>query len=124
MDLTRPAVALCAAGTQAELERRLDDARSRYAEAWRIAADDYERCIAAHYRGHIEDDPVEALRWHRAALEHALRAQPDLVAAFLPSLYVNLGRSYELSGDGAQSARYYSLAAELGLVHRPGHSLD
>lgn len=119
MDLTRPAIALCASGTQAEFERRIDDARNLYAEAWRVAADDYEKCVAAHYIAHLEDDPGEALRWHSAALEHAQRAERELVEPFFGSLYVSLGRSYELTGDDSKAAHYYSLAAELGLVHQP-----
>ena len=87
MDLTGDVIALCMAGTRAEFERRLDDARRLYAEAWSLATDDHGRCIAAHYVAHLEDDPGEALRWNLRALEHAERADQNLVAEFLPSLY-------------------------------------
>ena len=111
---------LTLAGIQAEFERRVDDARQLYAQAWDAATDDYERCVAAHYVGHLEleADPPAALRWHLAALSYARQADADLVADFLPSLYVNLGRSYELTGDAALAERYYELAADLGLVHQ------
>ena len=119
MDLTGGVVALCVAGTRAEFERRLDDARRLFAEAWSTAANDYERCIAAHYVAHLENDPRQALCWNLRALEHAERADQNLVTEFLPSLYVNLGRSYELTGQDELAARYYGAAAELGLVHVP-----
>lgn len=47
MDLSRQAIALCAEGTQLEFEKRIDDARERYAMAWDYATDDYEKCVAA-----------------------------------------------------------------------------
>ncbi|MFI0609975.1 MAG: hypothetical protein ACH37Z_19035 [Anaerolineae bacterium] len=41
------------------------------------------------------------------------------MADFLPSLYVNLGQAFELTGDVPLAARYFQLAAEFGLVHQP-----
>ncbi|MBK7781552.1 MAG: hypothetical protein IPJ58_12455 [Ardenticatenia bacterium] len=116
---TRPTLPLTLAGIQAEFERRVDDARQLYAQAWDAAGDDYERCVAAHYVGHLEADPAAALRWHLAALDHAQLADAQLVADFLPSLYVNLGQAYEVIGDAVLAERYYRLAAELGLLHQP-----
>ena len=115
---TRPTLPLTLAGIQAEFERRVDDARQLYAQAWDAAGDDYERCVAAHYVGHLEADPAVALCWHLAALAYARQVDAERVAEFLPSLYVNLGRAYELTGDAALAERHYELAAELGLVHQ------
>jgi tetratricopeptide (TPR) repeat protein len=117
MDVRSRTAQVCIAGTQAEYERRLDDARRLYREAWDAATDDYDACIAAHYIAHLEPEPARALRWNLEALTHAQRV-PDRAAEFMASLYVNLGRSYELVGDLPEAERYYGLAAELGLVHR------
>ena len=117
MDLSRPAIALCAEGTQLEFQKQIDAARQRYAEAWACAADDYEKCIAAHYVGHLAQTSAEALFWHQTAVEHANRAEAALVESFMPSLYVNLGYALEQMGDAAQAKHFYDLAAELGLVH-------
>lgn len=106
-------------GIQAEFERRVDDARRLYAQAWDAATDDYERCVAAHYVGHLEVEPAAALRWHLVALDHARLADAERVADFLPSLYVNLGQAYALTGDATLAERYFRLAAGLGLVHQP-----
>jgi hypothetical protein len=119
VNLDNRVVRACMAGVNAEFERRLDDARRLYAEAWDLAADDYERCIASHYVAHLEDDPAKALRWNLLALESAERADQSLVTEFLPSLYVNLGHSCELTGQEELATRYYGAAADLGLVHVP-----
>lgn len=118
MDLSRRSVALCAEGTQAEFAGRFDDARRLYAQAWDAATDDYDRAVAAHYVAHLESDAAEQLRWNRAALEHATRADQAAVAPFMGSLYVNLGHSFELAGDLAEADRYYGLAAQHGVVHQ------
>lgn len=118
MDLSRQTVALCILGTQAEFDGRADDARDLYARAWDCAIDSYDRCIAAHYVAHLETDPQQALAWNCAALAHAQNADPAMVEPFLPSLYVNLGCSYEQTGDAVEAARYYDLAARLGLRHQ------
>lgn len=120
VDLNRHSVALCAAGTQTEFERRLDEAMRLYRRAWDEASDDYERCVAAHYIAHLESDSREQLRWNLLALEHAGLAEPRLVEPFLGSLYVNLGHSYELNGDPALANRYYALAEQHGVTHHEG----
>lgn len=123
MDTNSRTTQLCIAGTQAEYARRLDDARRLYREAWDAAADDYDACIAAHYIAHLEADSAQALRWNLEALSRAERV-PERTAEFLASLYVNLGRSYELLGDLAEAERYYGLAAEHGLVHHSESLLE
>jgi hypothetical protein len=52
------------------------------------------------------------------ALEHAHAVQNERVKEFYPSLYVNLGHSYEVLGDQVNAQKYYQLAAELGLTHQ------
>ena len=118
MDLTRPAIALCVEGTRLEFDRQIDEARQRFAEAWQCATDDYEKCVAAHYVGHLAQTPADALFWHQTALEHAAKADAALVENFMPSLYVNLGHAHEKMGDAAQAKHFYDLAAALGLPHQ------
>lgn len=109
---------MCIQGTRAEFEHRIDTARQLYAEAWDCSEDSYDRCVAAHYIAHLETDPHQALMWNLAALQHAQNSDPESVEPFLPSLYVNLGHSYERTGNPVEAERYYSLAAGLGLIHR------
>jgi hypothetical protein len=119
MDLDNPVVKLCAEGTQAEFEGRIDDARALYVQAWDAARDDYEACVAAHYVARRQPRPEDALRWNQEALIRADAVGDERVRDLYPSLYVSLGHSHEISGNLAEARRYYQLAADLGLVHQP-----
>lgn len=120
MDTNNPVIALCVAGSRAELEGRRVDAYALYARAWETAQDDYEACIAAHYMARSTADPQEVFRWNREALDRAKAVNDGRVDSFYPSLYLNMGRSHELLGEQAEAERYYALAAALGAVHQPG----
>lgn len=117
MDLNNPVVQLCVAGTQAEFQGRPEAARALYWQAWETARDDFEACIAAHYVARFQNDPQEVFRWNQEALNHADVIQDERVKEFYPSLYLNMGRSYELLGDLSEAKRYYDLAAALGYPH-------
>jgi hypothetical protein len=119
MDLNNPVIQLCMAGTRAEFEHRPEDARVLYQQAWEARADDYDACIAAHYVARFQDSAEESLRWNQAALTHAQAVDDERVREFYPSLYLSLGRSYELTGRQAEAQRWYDLAARLGFVHQP-----
>ena len=118
MDQPSRSVALCIQGTQAEFDRRLDDARQLFQQAWDAAADDHDACVAAHYVAHLEEDPQRALFWDQVALERAQRCGDARVEAYLPSLYVNLGKSHERVGNHKAAESFYAQAASLGLVHQ------
>ena len=118
MDISNPVIRLCMDGTRAELEHRLEDARVLYQQAWDARTDDYEACIAAHYVARFQDSVEETLRWNQIALEHAGAVKDERVKDFYPSLYLSLGRSYELTGNPREAQRYYDLAAALGVVHQ------
>ena len=119
MDLTNPVIQLCIAGTRAEFERQLEDARVLYEQAWDAHTDDYDACIAAHYAARFQDSAAESLRWNQIALDHANVVNDERVKEFYPSLYLSLGRSHELVGNQGEAQRYYDLAAELGVIHQP-----
>jgi len=119
MDTTNPVIQLCMQGALAEFEHRLDDARALYQQAWDLHADDYEACIAAHYLARFQDSPEETIRWNQIALECADAVNDERVVEFYPSLYLNLGRSFEILGNQREAQRYYDLAAELGIIHQP-----
>jgi hypothetical protein len=44
----------------------------------------------------------------------------DIVGNFYPSLYLNMGQSYELLGDMDQANQYYKKASDLGVDHDSG----
>ena len=119
MDLTNPVIQLCMDGTRAEFEHRLADACRLYQQAWDTRTDEYDACIAAHYVARFQDTAEESLRWNQIALEHADAVKDEQVKEFYPSLYLSLGRSFELVDNLAEAQRYYNLAAELGILHQP-----
>ncbi len=119
MDLDNPVIRLCLDGAQAEFKGLPAEAQRLYQQAWESAADDYEACIAAHYVARFQATPEQTLRWNQLALERAAAAAADRVRDFYPSLYLNLGRAYEILGDLAEAQRYYDLAADLGVTHQP-----
>ena len=119
MDLNNPVIKLCIDGTRAEFEQRMEDARTLYQQAWTACKDDYDACIAAHFVARFQDLPEDSLRWNHLALKHANAVNDERVKDFFPSLYLNLGRSYELVGDQNEAQKYYDLAAELGVLHQP-----
>ena len=108
----------CIAGTQAEFQGDHQKAHQLYLEAWELAQTDYEFCVAAHYVARHQEDPNEKFRWNQIALNKANQANVDEVREFFPSLYLNMGQSYELLGNKAEAEKYYKLAADLGLPHQ------
>jgi len=118
MDLDNPVTQLCLAGTRAEFEGQLDAARDFYRQAWEAARDDYDACVAAHYVARLQTNPEVALYWNQEALARAEVGERERVSSFYPSLYLNLGHSYEMLGNEAEAQKYYALAAELGFEHQ------
>ena len=119
MDLNNLVIKLCTEGTLAEFEHRVEDARILYKQAWEARKDDYDACIAAHYLARFQDSAEDSLQWNHLALKRANAVNDERIKDFYPSLYLNLGRSYELMGNQSEAQKYYDLAAQLGVVHQP-----
>jgi tetratricopeptide (TPR) repeat protein len=107
MDPNNPVVKLCAQGIEIEMKGRRDEARSLYLQAWELRQDDFDACVAAHYVARHQETAVEVLRWNELALTHAISAPADSVRSFFPSLYLNLGKSYEDLGDMSRARELY-----------------
>jgi tetratricopeptide (TPR) repeat protein len=119
MDLNNAIVKLCLQGTQAEFEGRNEEACEFYRQAWEAVTDDYEACIAAHYMARCQESPQQIFYWNQVALERAEAVNQERVKDFYPSLYLNMGQSYELLGNRAEAEKYYQQAAVLGARHQP-----
>jgi tetratricopeptide (TPR) repeat protein len=116
MNLDNPVIKLCIEGTPAEFQGHMDKACALYQKAWESVQNDYEACIAAHYVARLQDDDKERLHWNQVALEKATAVADDQVKEFYPSLYLNMGQSYELLGNRDEAKRYYDLAARAGTI--------
>ena len=118
MDTSNQVIQLCLEGSRAEFEHRSEAAHRLYQQAWDLASDDYESCVAAHYLARFQPTPEETLHWNQEALKRAELVADERVRDSYPSLYLNLGHSYEMLGDQAHAQKFYALAAELGVTHR------
>ncbi len=118
MNLDNPVVRLCIEGTQAEFQGQIEKARSLYQKAWEMVQDDYDACIAAHYVARHQENHQERLYWNQVALDKANAVTDGRVQEFYPSLFLNMGQSYELLGNLSEARHYYNLAAELGNIHQ------
>ena len=118
MDTNNPVIQLCMAGTRAEFEHRLEDARILYQQAWDTHTNDYDACIAAHYVARFQGSADESLHWNQIALSHADAVNDERIKDFYPSLYLNVGKSHERLGHQAEAQQYYQLAADLGVIHQ------
>ena len=65
-----------------------------------------------------QDSPQATLHWNQEALSRANAVGDERVRDFYPSLYVNLGHSYEMLGNLTEAKKYFKLAADLGLIHQ------
>jgi tetratricopeptide (TPR) repeat protein len=124
MDPENHVVKLCYQGMQMEAEYENSEARALFERAWHAAADDYEACIAAHYLARQQETDVEALQWNQESLKRAEAVKDDRVKTFYPSLYLNMGKSLEETGEFAESLKYYKLAAAVLATLPPGHYGD
>ena len=107
-----------------------EEARGRLAELWEdaeVQADPLHRCTLAHHAADLQTTVIDELGWDLRALEAAdevtaerARAQhPSLdVAAFYPSLHLNLGDAYLRLGDAA-GARHHLEQARASIDRLP-----
>lgn len=105
MDIMNPVIQLCMEGTRAESERRLEDARALYEQAWNVQTNHYESCIAAHHVARFQNSAAKSVHWNHVALSHANAVTDERVKDFYPSLFLVLGCSYEAVGDEVKAKK-------------------
>jgi hypothetical protein len=103
-------VKLCAAGMEAEMNADPQRAQSLFSSAWESASNDLEKFIAAHYAARHQPDAGESLRWNVLALHHAELAADANLSAYLPSLFLNVGKSFEDLDDAGRALEFYRKA--------------
>ena len=105
-------VKLCAQGMNLEAEGNLEAAHQLFQEAWNAATNDFEAFTAAHFLARNQKNPLDNLKWNLEALHRATAVKEEGMQGHYPSLYLNVGKSYEDLGDLSQAAHYYQLAAD------------
>ena len=100
---------------------RWSDARRTFSEIWAAIGrdgDPLHRCTLAHHMADVQDDPRDELAWELRALEAAESVTDERaaaagatgpVAAFYPSLHLNLGEDHRKLGDLAEAHRHLEL---------------
>lgn len=106
-DPGNPIVALCAEGIgKNDLSERIF-----YIEkAWKSATTDMEKCVSAHFMGHVIQDLSEKLKWQHLALDYALHPDNSQGKHYLSTLYLHIGKSYLDMGLKMRASEYLQLA--------------
>jgi tetratricopeptide (TPR) repeat protein len=105
-------VKLCAQGMQNEAGGKIETAHKLFQQAWGIAENDFEAFTAAHYLARNQKDANDALKWNVEALNRANAIKNEDMKAYYPSLYLNVGKSYETLKNEPEANNYYQLAAD------------
>ncbi|MGY1640100.1 hypothetical protein ACI782_03070 [Geodermatophilus sp. SYSU D00703] len=114
LERIRQVIALGQQGRRAE-------ARAAFGEIWAAlgpGGDPLHRCFLAHSMADVQDDPQEELAWDQRALEVAESVTDERaaaagaigpVAAFYPSLHLNVGEDHRRLGNLAEARRHLDL---------------
>src|ERR1700753_4034108 len=105
-------VKLCADGMMAEGEGKPEIAKSLFQQAWYSAENDFEAFTAAHYLARHQTTLEDSLKWNLDSLNRAMKVENDEIKHAYPSLYLNIGKSYEDLNNLAEARHYYLLATE------------
>jgi tetratricopeptide (TPR) repeat protein len=111
-DPNNPVVQLCVKGMNAEGEGKIEEAHELFQQAWDTATNNFEAFTAAHYLARNQKDPNDVLKWNLEALSRADTIKEEGLKGQYPSLYLNVGKSYETLGNKGEALRYYQLAAD------------
>ncbi|MCE3295663.1 MAG: rRNA adenine methyltransferase [Crocinitomicaceae bacterium] len=112
---------LCAEGIALE-GSDLQQAAALYLHAWNEAQTETEKATAAHYLARVQDDVAGKLDWDRKALDHGLQIGETAKTAFLPSLYLNVAKGLEDSGEISEAKLHYGLGLKyIGTLPENGY---
>ncbi len=123
IDPNNPVVQFCVEGVKAEAAGKAEEALSFYMRAWDARKDEYDACVASHYVARFQKTPETILDWNQKSLSAADQVKDDRVAAFYPSLYLNMGKAHEDLGNKDEARKYYQLAAgKLSVLPEGGYA--
>ncbi len=101
-------IKLCAQGI--DCEGSPDEARLLFLQAWREAATNLEKFVAAHYLARHQKSTTDKLEWDKKALAFALLVDDEDIKQSFPSLYLNIAKCYEDLADFNSALKHYKLA--------------
>jgi rifampin ADP-ribosylating transferase len=103
-------IKLCIDGMDMEGKGKPVEASRLFLLAWNEATNDFERFTAAYYVARHQKNVSDKLKWLETALQSALRINDPSVAGAYPSLYSNIAKCYEESGDLDNAKKNHELA--------------
>lgn len=112
IDPSNKVVQLCSEGMSAEFEGKLDESEELFNQAWALASNNFEAFIAAHYMARRQLSLADKLKWNLESFYLANKIEGDGMNKYLPSLCLNVGKSYEDLEQIAEATYYYRLGAE------------
>lgn len=107
---SNPVIKLCLQGMAAEDKGDADGASKLFLQAWKEATNDFEKFTAAYYVARHQKNVRDKLKWLETSLQFALKINDVTVRAAFPSLYSNIARCYEDSGDVDNAKKNFELA--------------
>jgi hypothetical protein len=103
-------VRLCIQGMNMEEKGMPEEAGSLFLQAWKEAANDFEKFIAAYYVARHQKNVSDTLKWYETSLQFALSVNNDAVSSAFASLYLNIAKCYEVLGDVDNAKRNHELS--------------
>src|SRR5437867_288152 len=103
-------IKLCLQGMAMEEKSNPEEASRLFLEAWDESTNDFEKFTAAHYVARHQKNVSDKLKWLETALQFALKINNDTVKGAFSSLYLNVAKCYEESGDLDNAKKNYELA--------------
>lgn len=100
----------CIQGMNAEVSGNQYEAKDLFQQAWDQASTPFEALVAAHYLARVQKDLADVLYWNSEALKIATEMMTPDALKCLPSLYLNVGKSYEDLGENTLAQQNYKLA--------------
>ncbi|MFD2521157.1 hypothetical protein [Emticicia soli] len=112
IDPSNKVVQLCTDGMSNEFEGKLNESEALFNQAWALASNEFEACIAAHYMARRQLSLADKLKWNLKSFDLANKIEGDGMKNYLPSLCLNVGKSYEDLEQIAEATYYYRLGAD------------
>ena len=103
-------IKLCIEGMHMEDNGKPGEASRLFLLAWNESTNDFEKFTAAYYVARHQKNVPDKLKWLEASLQSALKINDVTVASAFPSLYSNIAKCYEDTGDHESAKKNNELA--------------
>ena len=103
-------IKLCIEAMGMEEKGKPGEASRLFLRAWNESTNDFEKFTAAYYVARHQKNVSDKLKWLETSLKSALRINDVSVAGAFPSLYSNIAKCYEESGDVDNAKKNHELA--------------